>query len=136
MGTTGEPSPPAPAIAKDDKEGQVRARMTQGPPVPAMSSPLRHMRVGRASRPDVTYDGPACGWVEGSFRVSFSWRPPVLGSNLVLPWEQLQMIANTCGWEVADSRALLQCLRAKSSWELLNINEVKGEGRAWGQAAF
>ncbi|XP_045674648.1 carboxylesterase 5A isoform X2 [Phyllostomus hastatus] len=37
--------------------------------------------------------------------------------------EDLQMIADTCGCEAADSQALLQCLRAKPSEELLNISE-------------
>ena len=43
------------------------------------------------------------------------------------------MIADTCGCSVADSEALLRCLRAKSSEELLHISQVKGEERVWGQ---
>ncbi|KAM5298035.1 carboxylesterase 5A [Glossophaga mutica] len=35
----------------------------------------------------------------------------------------LQMISNTCGCHAADSQALLRCLRAKPSEELLNISE-------------
>uniref|UniRef100_A0A4X1U7K4 Carboxylic ester hydrolase n=1 Tax=Sus scrofa TaxID=9823 RepID=A0A4X1U7K4_PIG len=37
--------------------------------------------------------------------------------------EDLQMIAKICGCSVSDSVALLQCLRAKSSKELLSINQ-------------
>ncbi|KAF6076968.1 carboxylesterase 5A [Phyllostomus discolor] len=37
--------------------------------------------------------------------------------------KDLQMIADTCGCEAADSQALLRCLRAKPSEELLNISE-------------
>ncbi|KAM5207153.1 liver carboxylesterase 1 isoform 3-T7 [Hipposideros larvatus] len=37
--------------------------------------------------------------------------------------EDLQVIANICGCSAADSEALLQCLRAKSSQELLSINQ-------------
>ncbi|XP_023386387.1 carboxylesterase 5A isoform X3 [Pteropus vampyrus] len=37
--------------------------------------------------------------------------------------EDLQMVANICGCSVADSEALLQCLRTKSSTELLGINQ-------------
>ncbi|XP_019522361.1 PREDICTED: carboxylesterase 5A [Hipposideros armiger] len=37
--------------------------------------------------------------------------------------EDLQVIANICGCSAADSVALLQCLRAKSSQELLSINQ-------------
>ena len=91
------------------------------------------MRVGWASRLDIVYDGLACGWIEGSSQFSFSWRLSVLGSNLLLLWKQLQMIADTCGCSVADSEALLRCLRAKSSEELLHISQVKGEERVWGQ---
>ncbi|XP_010965637.2 carboxylesterase 5A isoform X1 [Camelus ferus] len=37
--------------------------------------------------------------------------------------EDLQMVANICGCNASDSVALLQCLRAKSSKELLSINQ-------------
>ncbi|XP_036087182.1 carboxylesterase 5A isoform X3 [Rousettus aegyptiacus] len=37
--------------------------------------------------------------------------------------EDLQMVADICGCSVADSEALLQCLRTKSSKELLGINQ-------------
>ncbi|XP_071076231.1 carboxylesterase 5A isoform X2 [Desmodus rotundus] len=37
--------------------------------------------------------------------------------------EDLQMVADTCGCSVADSEALLRCLRAKSSEELLHISQ-------------
>ncbi|XP_054426226.1 carboxylesterase 5A isoform X2 [Pteronotus mesoamericanus] len=37
--------------------------------------------------------------------------------------KDLQMIANICDCNAADSKALLQCLRAKSSEELLNISQ-------------
>lgn len=42
------------------------------------------------------------------------------------------MVANICGCSVADSEALLQCLRTKSSAELLGINQVKQEERFGG----
>lgn len=45
------------------------------------------------------------------------------------------MVANICGCSVADSEALLQCLRTKSSVELLGINQVKQEERFGGQGA-
>ncbi|XP_061029960.1 carboxylesterase 5A isoform X2 [Eubalaena glacialis] len=37
--------------------------------------------------------------------------------------DDLQMVADICACNVSDSVALLQCLRAKSSKELLNINQ-------------
>ncbi|XP_037377079.1 carboxylesterase 5A-like, partial [Talpa occidentalis] len=37
--------------------------------------------------------------------------------------KDLQMIADACGCKASDSPALLQCLRAKSSEELLNISQ-------------
>lgn len=43
------------------------------------------------------------------------------------------MVADICACNVSDSVALLQCLWAKSSKELLSINQVKREGRVWGQ---
>lgn len=43
------------------------------------------------------------------------------------------MIAHVCGCNASDSVALLQCLRAKSSEELLDINKVKRGRRVWGQ---
>ena len=43
------------------------------------------------------------------------------------------MVADICACNVSDSVALLQFLRAKSSKELLSINQVKREGRVWGQ---
>lgn len=36
------------------------------------------------------------------------------------------MIANICGCHAGDSEALLQCLRAKSSEELLDISQASG----------
>lgn len=36
------------------------------------------------------------------------------------------MIASVCGCNAGDSEALLQCLRAKSSEELLDISQVSG----------
>lgn len=42
------------------------------------------------------------------------------------------MIAHVCGCNASDSEALLQCLRAKSPEELLDINKVKTDRRVWG----
>lgn len=57
----------------------------------------------------------------------------MLCSDLVLLWQQLQVLAHICGCHASDSAALLQCLRAKPSEELLDISKVKRGGRVWGQ---
>ncbi|XP_035297577.1 carboxylesterase 5A [Cricetulus griseus] len=48
---------------------------------------------------------------------------PSLRSLDVEQKTDMQVIADACGENVSDSQALLQCLREKSSWELLNLGK-------------
>lgn len=59
----------------------------------------------------------------------FPGRLSLLCANLVHLRQQLQVIANICRCRADNSKALLRCLRAKSSQELQGIGQVKGLGQ-------
>lgn len=124
---------PAQVITKDGEEGQAREKGWCSAACPQCV----HSTMGPWWREATCWSSyikqQPRGWTEDVFQLSFSWR-------------LLKFCALTCSFSENSCRqlqvfvtathqtrgALLQCLRAKSSEELLSISQVKRRG-IWGQ---